>query len=87
MNRAIIFESFRLVTIWGLQDMLSLKRRQRGGLDEHLTSAGALLRIGTPCVDRQRSPLRWDALPTYCSSATFPDCLTTAAGTTIQFDP
>ena len=29
MNRAIIFESFRLVTIWGLQDMLSLKRRQR----------------------------------------------------------
>jgi dolichol-phosphate mannosyltransferase len=29
MNRGIIFESFRLVTIWGLQDMLSLKRRQR----------------------------------------------------------
>jgi glycosyltransferase involved in cell wall biosynthesis len=29
MNRGIIFESFRLVTLWGLQDMLSLKRRQR----------------------------------------------------------
>jgi dolichol-phosphate mannosyltransferase len=29
MNRAIIFESFRLVTLWGLQDMVSLKRRQR----------------------------------------------------------
>ena len=29
MNRSIIFESFRLVTLWGLQDMLSLKRRQR----------------------------------------------------------
>jgi glycosyltransferase involved in cell wall biosynthesis len=29
MNRSIIFESFRLVTLWGLQDMVSLKRRQR----------------------------------------------------------
>ena len=29
MNRGIIFESFRLVTLWGVQDMLSLKRRQR----------------------------------------------------------
>ena len=29
MNRSIIFESFRLVTLWGLQDMVSMKRRQR----------------------------------------------------------
>lgn len=29
MNRGIIVESFVLVTLWGLQDMLSLKRRQR----------------------------------------------------------
>ena len=48
MNRAIIFESFRLVTLWGLQDMMSLKRAPTGVPHERLSAAASIATIRNP---------------------------------------